>query len=977
MKTVKSKLFNFIGGIEKSTVFMSMSIAFAIAYYINSLTNVDLTEWNRTFCSAVLAGISIDARIGNFYKLFFLYLPLLIILFTCILTVLFKYRERYKEVYSKFSIFLFIAAIASYISRYTSNYDEINDNPMLLCILVFLVVLGIISFLDRKQKIGFKDAVLIFITYTISVTTSAMLFHAEDIFTYIWIVGIVVVVLVSVLLNTVVGDRLTTYLKTLVCLLAWLPAMIRATLEGIYILIENGHGIDRYFTHLSRASLAIIAAAMLIAWLIRKKKWNISVFGYAGAIVSLSMIGFITSSYQYTFSYSGMANIYELGNGSVAMDTFLYGKLPIIDYFSAHALGDVWTRLIYCFVNGDVNGILVNPYGGLSTIVAFVALFFIIKQIFDEDIAVLYVLLFPGKITGIKWVSVCSISIAVLLYILKKPSIKSYIVFWICMLISAFYTYDEGIMLGVACILAFCIGCILRKEWKKAGNFILTGASAGAVVLLLYCCYAIATGLPVIGRIKEWMSVGVGSSSSWATADFGDQTSFAFLLSYYIVPITAVMILVFVIVKYIKNRKNINLVILTTVFSLAEILYITRTIVYHNLAVCSGITEVLLNFIHWTVSIYVLYLMTEKEKHESKKLLAFTVTMMAVILIEGTAVTKIWPSSDSALLSRSLKATDSWNLTDDVTYNKNQPRIVYDEYTASLVNSFKNVFDNLMTEDQTFLDFANITSMYLMTGRTRPCYVGQSPSLLTDLYSQECFLEEISEYDCPLAVLGTTETSYLQQMAGIPHNIRYYKIAEYIYNNYRPLLTFGEFAIWCEKDLYDEYFEKATLCGFAESGYTLVDYGYDFTTWYTDENGNIQFTFAPYHSYNLEDVPYIWANYDDYNASDNAVLTKLPALEVNKYVFEGSQKYVSEAGNYLSFSMANITEDDIPVNVVFYDSNNEGAKTQYQLNVKPGENNYLIRISGDYFWDVFNIDTILFGNNESVTVQNVKILEGD
>lgn len=972
MGIAKGKLLTFIRTIEKKTVFIAIVIAFAIAYYINPLANVDLTEWNRTFCSAVLSGISIDVRIGNFYKLLFLYLPLLVVALICMLTVLFMHRERYAETYTKLSIFLFLATFASYISRYTADPEEINNNPMLQCILAFLIILSVVSLIDKKQEICFKDSVMMFVTYTISVATSAMLFHAEDIITYIWVVGAVIVILVALL-----GEKLSKYLRCFVCLVAWLPSLIRAALEGIYILTEKGRGIERYCTHITRTTLIIIAVSVLISWLIYKKEWNFSTLGYIGAIVSFTTLGFFSYSYQYTFSYSSMANIYELGNGAVAMDTYLYGKLPIIDYFSAHALGDVWTKLVYCFVNGDINGILVNPYGGLGTIVAFIALFFIIKHIFNEDIAVLYVLLFPGSLTGIKWVSVCSISITVLLYILKKHSIKSYLIFWIGILISAFHTYDEGISLSMACIMAYIIGCILQKEWKRIRSFIFTGASVGVVVLVLYSCYAVVTGLSVIGRLKEWMSVSVGSSSSWATANFGDHTSFAFLMSYFIVPVTAVMILIFVIVRYVKKRKNIDLVVLTVVFSLTEILYITRTIVYHNLAVCSGVTGVLLNFIHWTVSVYVLYLMTEKEERENVKILAFTGTMMAVILIEGTAVMKNWPSADSALLSRGLKATSSWDLRDDVSYNKDQPRIVYDEETTALVNSFKNIFDTLMTKEQTFLDFANITSMYLMTGRTRPCYVGQSPSLLTDLYSQECFLAEISEYDCPLAVLGSTETSYLQQMVGIPHNVRYYKIAEYIYYNYRPLIKFGEFVIWCEKDRYNEYIEKATLCGLTELGYTLVDYGYDFTTSYVDENGNTQYVFAPYHSYNLQDIPYIWANYDDYSAIDNTMLAEITSTEFNVYLFEGSKNYISEKGNYLSYSAINTSEDDICINIVFYDSSNNGAKMQYWFNVKPGNNNYLIRISEDYFWDVFNIDTILFGSNESVEIQNVKILEGD
>ena len=77
------------------------------------------------------------------------------------------------------------------------------------------------------------------------------------------------------------------------------------------------------------------------------------------------------------------------------------------------------------------------------------------------------------------------------------------------------------------------------------------------------------------------------------------------------------------------------------------------------------------------------------------------------------------------------------------------------------------------------VDFANITSMYLLTGRERPCYVGQTPSLLTDLYSQECYLRQIEEHDCPLAVLGTTETlvilddSVILVVAGVSNTAKF------------------------------------------------------------------------------------------------------------------------------------------------------------------------------------------------------------
>ncbi len=977
MSKILSTLMDEVNNIEKKIIIIAMVIAISVGYYINPLDKVDVTDWNRTFCLALLSGISIDTRIGNFYRLFFLYLPLITILVLLILLFVYKKRPLYIDFYSKLSIFLAFSTIASYISRYTADASRINENPMLQCMLAFFVVLTVIALLDKNQAYQFNDIVSLFLFFLCGITTSSMIFHYEKIITYIVFWGVIEISFVSVNLYTNIGDKVGSLAKNYALILLWIPAIIRTELEVIYYYIEKGRVIHQYFTYISRTTSIVIVLLAIYIYIFRKKNWKYESLGYVGAIVSATVLSSFQFEYQYLFSYGSMANIYELGNDAVAMDSYLYGKIPIVDYFSAHALNDVWTQLIYCFIHNDINGILVDPYGGLSLMIAFIILYYIIKQLFNAEIAVLFVILFPGITNGIKFTSICCISIAMLLYICRKPFLKNYVLYWLAVLIGAFMVYDEGIALGLACICAYVVYCLLQKDWRLLRNYTLVGVTIAVMGLFFYMIYASVTGIPIIARVKEWLSVSVGSSSSWATADFGDYTSFAFFISYFVVPIIAVILLVAVLIIYYKSKQYIWVAITTVAFALTEILYITRTIVFHNLAVCSGVTGVLLNYIHWTIALYSLYISSIKGKNENVKLLVFSGAMFAVILLEGTSVTHYWPSADSSLINKSLRESTRWDLQDNIISNDGQPRIVYDDATNEFVTSFTNVFDKLLTEKQTFIDFANITSLYLLVGKTRPCYVGQVPSLLTDLYSQECFLNEISKYDCPLTIIGVSEASYLQQMAGIPHNVRYYKIAEYIYSNYRPLVNFGEFSIWCEKGLWDVYHTRLEKEGFSEKGYTLVDYGYDFTTSAVDEKCNIQYIFMPYHSYDLGLIPYIWANNDNYSAINNNVLVDLLSNNDNKYEFEGSQTVNSSEGNYIAFVATNNTEDNISTEIVFYDSTNEGAKFRYYFTVKPGKEQYLIRASEDYFWDIYNIDTIMIGCNESVEIQNVGILEGD
>lgn len=977
IEEIKEKSRKIFGLLDMNTIFMGVVFAIAVSYYINPLENIDLESWDRTFCSAILSGYSIEKRIGNFYRLFFLYMPVLSIVFSYIFGILFIYREKSKEFFATFNPLLILVTFVSYISRFTSEKTDIVDNNLMLCIIVFYIAIFVISIIDIKQTIAFSDIVQIYILFICNAMLFSIFGKSKDYLSYAIWAGIISVAHSVVINHEKINERVSSSIRLFAYFVMWIPAIVRISLEGLYFLNEKGRHTQDYYTHVLQAIIVVAAIFAIGSFCGRKNVSKFKIIGYIGAIFSVTIISNFQFAYQYTWSYGSFANIYEKGNQAVGMDTILFGKLPVIDYFSAHAIGDVLPSLIYCFIHKDINGILVNPYDWIMTGLAYSILFIIVKNLFDDDKSILYVLLFPGIIGGIKWISVCGISVMMLIYIYKNQRIRDYLCFWLAVLFGAFYTYDEGISLGLACIGAFVVIMLINKEKKQLVRFFISGVVIGGVALAFYIGYAVITGIHIVSRMKEWLSVSVGSSSSWATASFGDQTTLAFLIAYFVVPMTAVLLLVIILIKYIKNREHGLIVLLTVAYAFTELLYITRTIVYHNLAVCMGRTGVCLNFIHWTVSLFVLYKLSENDKADNERYFGWIASMFAVMLLECCMVTQLFPSSGSVLSSNALRVADSWELTDGNTDNIDKKRIVLDDSSQLLVNQFRTVFDTVLTDDQTFVDFANVTSVYMLTDRIRPCYVGQSPSLLTNMYSQECFLREIKEYDCPIAVLGTTGTSYLQQMVGIPHNLRYYKIAEYIYENYRPLVAFGEIAIWCEKDCFDDYKAKLSTIDMDSMGYEFIDYGYDFTTQYEDENGNILYDFKPFHSYDMGKVPYIWANMDDYDAISNEILLEIEPKQGNSYMFEGSMKVVNAKGNYLTFSCNNTSEDDIQMHIVLYDSNEEGAKFEYYFKAIPGDNEYAIRISEDYFWDKFNIDTIIFEEKESVTVSELKVLEGD
>ena len=91
------------------------------------------------------------------------------------------------------------------------------------------------------------------------------------------------------------------------------------------------------------------------------------------------------------------------------------------------------------------------------------------------------------------------------------------------------------------------------------------------------------------------------------------------------------------------------------------------------------------------------------------------------------------------------------------------------------------------------------------------------------------------------------------------------------------------------------YTKKLLINNFNENDYNIVDYGYYITTF--DESNN--YSFKPFHSYNLGSIPYIWANLDRYKSVNNDILVKQEII-YNIAHFKGFQYYKNTYGNYIS-----------------------------------------------------------------------------
>lgn len=968
---------------DRQVIFIAAVASLMVLYYANPWDNTLLDTWDRMFCSAVGGGVSIAKRIRNFYVCYVFLPPFFMAFFSCLAGKLLHGKQEYKRAFVMIDTVLVLAVTAAYISRYRSGSAVTAANPILITALAYQLLMVFACVFDKKGILTAERIIFLYISYLTAVVTMVLLIPNIGINKSIIAAGAFFLVFLTILFGISGTDRdVYGFVENVFSCLMWLPFAACIILETLFILNEKGVALNRYDRIIRCGCVVYALCSFGIVFLLRRIKTalgSFSSFGYMGALFGLGSIVYIPYSYyQYAHTFENYDHIYEIGNLVFAADTVRSGKLPILDYFSAHALSDTLPSILYALIHGDADGALSNPYGRLPEFFGLLIVFLILKKLFHKEYAVLTACLFPFSLGLIKTTSVCMAVVLAMLCALERKNSKAFVCFWITALAGVLFRYDDGINLGLGCIAALLFILIFQKDKVNIRRFILSGCFVAASALALYFLYCKISGIHAVSRMLEWISLTADSNSTWAMYDFGDAGSFAFFIAYTVVPLCVIVVLAIVVINFVGNRKCPTAAAVVIAFSICGLLFIPRTIVFHNLAIGGGKTGVLLNFIHWTVSAFALYLCTVKEKPEGLRFAAWIAAFGITLTAEGALVTEYIPDRDASLYN--MSADYAWErkaaVSDDMSSIWGKERIIYTDEMSSLCKQFGAVFNTLLEDDETFLDFANITALYAFLGRERPFYVTQSPSLLTDLKSQQYYLEEAASHKVPLAVIGET-TGNVVTMAGIYHNVRYYTIAEYIYRNYRPLVHAGDFTIWCELDRYEEFSQRLNVSGLLDNGYEMAGYKDNPPLVSVDEAGKVQYECQLYHCPNLGMIAYVWANYDKYNAVGNTVLEEAQENGNNTFAFSGSQFLDSSKGKYVAFECDSAEAEICPLTVTFGDSSDADIRYQCSFSVLPESNTYLIRASQDYLWFAYNIDMLQFSDDGAFSIHNVRILEGD
>lgn len=774
-------------------------------YIFIPLNNIKISKFERIISTASSANHDVGKFIKKFLFFFIIFIPITYFIFRDLIKKTgIDFNKVSSEFYNLFILFLFASILNLFVLN-TIKYDTISTylHPSLFfgLGLIFITFIYLKKFYKNVSENTFKWCVLftlnimfaIFVFKLIPNKTFNFDFFRLDInFIFKTFVSSIIFIIVFLLiLNVVENISDIEKIKQSSIYFFTYPFLVWLLLELYMILNQNGI----YFPFSQRAALIIAFFVLLVLWYTKYKKTNYSEKkwenkAYPFFVISLVFISNIIPQRFYAYT-----DMFEQANYAVSTSNFLlYDKIPLIETHGAHLLSDYIFNIMYGILNSDYIGSIFSPYVVLRNIFGIIVLYYIFRIILGEDNSFLFFLFAPiffmdGSlfITNISLVSFLAYA-----FLLRNASKNaSYYIYWIVLFLSLIYKGDFGLAFGASTILCTVIFSILKYDVVNIKKYFSSFFITSVFISIIFAIICLSLNINPKERFLEFAYIMVKSNQNWGYPTIGDATKFFYFLTYAAMPTICILILLY----SIKIRKDFLEIktqyLLIISIGVSYFINLQRLLVRHSAAEGSVVVINMIGIVFIVLAIYIL-------TNSMNKLLISFFLLTSVFMIAETG--------NFISTNQFNVATSRFNYSyiDGIDAKNDQKiqRCNIDNGMRQNFSPFVDEINFLLDKDETYLDFTNQSLYYSLSKRYNPVYVNQSPGMVCGDFSQKMFIKEIenSYKKVELAILPANESDYLAlKLDGIMNSARYYLISEYIYNNFEPFETIGNFNVWCRK----------------------------------------------------------------------------------------------------------------------------------------------------------------------------------
>ncbi len=552
-----------------------------------------------------------------------------------------------------------------------------------------------------------------------------------------------------------------------------------------------------------------------------QKEWKS--LWYPLLLVMLSCLAF-----QPELQVLGSSDFFEKANSAVSISGFLnFGQIPSVETHAAHMGVDYLDGIFWGIINSDSLGACFTYYAGIPLALTSLLFYALLSRCIGRDGAFAAVLLLPvTNIAPGDWYCHLSyIPALALLWLVQKRGFGRYAAFWGAAAFSVLYRGDVGLAVGLAAVVIVFIDTAVQRSAKLWKSFLLALAAVGGGLgsLLLIAC--LAKGIDPITRLREFLTVMAGSNQNWAYTSLGTVGTAGFAWIFLCVPVLILGLVLATGLRLARRRAVMtDAHWLFFVFAGGYFLNFSRTLVRHSLA--ESIPVYCMAMGSWALALGIWLAWKDRAPKARTGRVLLPMLLLATILVAG-AMFDGRIAAGTSLMRRAFDGHKEGAIIDYQLVKSNSvatrqeivteavDRVVISDGMKAEYELLEAELDRLLLSDETWIDFTNESALYAILGYRSPGFVNQSPGMLSGEFSQLAYIEQIEAQadKVPVALLPTKDFSLGLYLDGVNNSLRYYRVAEYIYQNYSPFEVVGDFAIWLRNDMREELLARPAMSG--------------------------------------------------------------------------------------------------------------------------------------------------------------------
>lgn len=943
----------------------ALFFALNLTFFFNPIAKdvVSVKKFSRTFGAGIIANWDCSRVISNYYLWICLFIVLLFGFWIFFSAWKQKNRnEEDNEAVLFLDSFMVLGCTISCIKAFTfflgRGYALFSYSNIIINIVILSVLLFIYFHISKLMSFDFYLRILISL-FSLSIFAVTLVKKTGIRCFSVIVFGFIALAILILKLFRLTEDKklFSSVIKSSSVTLCFLPLITSLYFELLNIM--NSHnlfvfGIRKYY---AIASFLLFCCSGILAFLTYKQNFTISFWKRLS--YPILVLGFAALCTQPALSRVYGADIFESANLSIPVTNFLYfGKLPIITCYPGHMMQGVWQAFIYAFLNGDKFGAIFSPYyQWIEFPIITVLFYYFVKTVLNEDTALFTAIVFPFAATSC-WnyfgMGVL-LALSVIFYEKKQTLFRAFLI-WIAFVWCALYRLDIGFAFFMATVVSLSILSIFEKNKKSVVQLLISFGITACFGGILWIILCILQGVNPVLRLFEFLKLSA-SNQTWAYNGIGNVNSNLFVLAYLIVPFSVAFLLtVCILSKSIRENISQPNWILLLIIGFSFFFNMPRGLVRHSLV------ENEITIVFWTASVFFAsgISLLLKKKYLFLPLLALFIIFSIQFVDDRAFSTRPIAESVMPQIKTNLNAERSGK----------RERVILEQGMKDWCETYKYIADFLLEDDETYVDYMNRTFVYSVIGRENPVYVAQSPLMLSGEFTQEMFIKEIADKidKIPIAFLPMDDNRHSASLDGIYNSYRYYKVSEFIFTHYKPLLKFGDFAVWVLNERYnekkDKVFELSKNLAFMKNSSFEIDS--------LDTNYNPNF-----HTYNVAYLPILWAEKDVKKAKNGKILLEM--IYNGKYYIFDKNVEKNQKGAYFLVHINNQNSDTFASfkvgKIKKLASDDFVPAYEFGFNVLSGEHDYIFRASADYLWYLEKVNAIKFdGKFASV---DIKILEAD